>query len=51
MFLKGVKISINTVSKTGNFLDPPTQFFADVIYGWSLVGVFQQEKKIETEKN
>ena len=34
MSLKGVKI---TVSKTGNFLDPPTQFFADVIYGWFLM--------------
>ena len=31
-------VSINTVlnvSKTGNFLDPPTESFADVIYGWS----------------
>ena len=32
-------MSINTVlnvSKPGNFLDPPTQSFADVIYGWYL---------------
>ena len=31
-------VSIDTilnVSKTGHFLDPPTQAFADVIYGWS----------------
>ena len=33
-------IRINTVlnvSKTGHFLDPPTQFFADIIHGWSLM--------------
>ena len=36
---KGVKSVLN-VSKTGNFPDPPTatqSFFADVIYGWSLM--------------
>ena len=40
-FLK-CQISINTVMNvhtTGNFLDSPTQSFADVIYEWSQLGV------------
>ena len=33
------------VSKTGHFLDPPTQSFADVIYEWSLRYVDKSQKQ------
>ena len=35
--------------KTGNFQDPPTQSFADVIYGWSLTerGLYSKLQKTE----
>ena len=29
--------TVLNISKTDHFLDPPTQFFADVLYGWSLM--------------
>ena len=40
---------------TGNFLDPPIQFFADVIYGWSFrhpfLSQFHFKKKERRKKN